>query len=162
MGEAAVEPKTRTLADMPALVGRELGVSDWLRVDQAMIDRFASCTGDHQWIHVDSERAAREAPTGATIAHGYLTLSLLPAMSYDLDGYPEDVGAILNYGIDRLRFLAPVRAGVRIRLRTTLVAFDQKEPGRFLMRRSNEVEIEGEEKPALVADTLTLFIAGDG
>lgn len=150
---------TRTLADMPGLIGQELGVSGWKRVDQAMIDQFAECTGDFQWIHVDRERATREAPTGTTIAHGFLTLSLLPVMSYELDGLPDGIHAAFNYGLDRLRFLAPVRAGARIRLRTTLVGFEEKEPGRYLMRRSNTIEIEGEEKPALVADTLVLLVA---
>ena len=146
------------LADMPGLVGTEIGVSSWIRVDQAMIDQFAECTGDRQWIHVDRDRAAREAPAGTTIAHGFLTLSLLPVMSYELDGMPEGIHASFNYGLDKLRFLSPVRAGARIRLRTTLTGFEEKEAGRFLMRRSSTVEIEGEEKPALIADTLALLV----
>jgi acyl dehydratase len=146
------------LADMHALVGQEIGLSSWIRVDQAMIDQFAECTGDRQWIHVDTDRAAREAPAGTTIAHGFLTLSLLPVMSYEIGGIPEGIHASFNYGLDKLRFLAPVRAGVRVRLRATLTGFDEKEPGRYLMRRSNVVEIEGEEKPALIADTLALLV----
>jgi acyl dehydratase len=143
---------------MQAMVGREIGVSSWITVDQSMIDRFADCTGDRQWIHVDRERAAREAPNGTTIAHGFLTLSLLPIMSYELGGIPEGIHATLNYGLDRLRFLAPVKPGARVRLRSTLTGFDEKEPGRFLMRRSNTIEIEGEDRPALIADTLTLLL----
>ncbi|MBO6716444.1 MAG: MaoC family dehydratase [Rhizobiaceae bacterium] len=144
---------------MPELVGQELGVSGWIRVDQAMIDQFAECTGDKQWIHVDRERSAREAPAGTTIAHGFLTLSLLPVMSYELDGLPEGIHAAFNYGLDKLRFLAPVKAGARIRLRTVLAGFDEKGPGRYLMRRSNTIEIEGEDKPALITDTLALLVA---
>jgi acyl dehydratase len=149
------------LADMAGLVGSEIGVSSWIRVDQAMIDQFAECTGDRQWIHVDRDRAAREMPAGKTIAHGFLTLSLLPVMSYELGGLPEGVHASFNYGLDKLRFLSPVRAGARVRLRSTLSGFDEKEPGRYLMRRSNVVEIEGEEKPALIADTLALLVTKD-
>ena len=155
----AVGNQIRTkLADMPGMVGQEIGVSSWITVDQAMIDQFAECTGDKQWIHVDRERAARETPIGTTIAHGFLTLSLLPIMSYELGGIPEGIHASFNYGLDKLRFLSPVRAGARVRMRATLTGFDEKEPGRFLMRRSSVVEIEGEEKPALIADTLTLLV----
>lgn len=158
MSESVRGKSKMKLADMPDLVGAEIGVSSWITVDQAMIDQFAECTGDKQWIHVDRERAAREAPIGTTIAHGFLTLSLLPVMSYELDGMPEGVHSVFNYGLDKLRFLSPVRAGSRVRLRARLTGFDEKEPGRFLVRRSSTVEIEGEEKPALIADTLALLV----
>jgi len=98
-------------------VGQELGVSDWLTVDQERINEFADCTGDHQWIHVDVERAQRESPLGSTITHGYLTLSLLAAMQMELGIVPEGVTQALNYGLDRVRFMAPVKAGARIRTR---------------------------------------------
>lgn len=147
------------LDEMPGLVGQELGVSNWVLVDQAMIDQFANCTGDHQWIHVDAERAEREMPGGSTIAHGFLTLSLMAAMSYELGGIPSGVHSSLNYGLEKLRFLSPVRCGARVRLRCSLTGFDERSPGRFLMRRANTMEIDGEDKPALVADSLTLLIA---
>lgn len=151
-----------TFEDMADLVGRELGVSSWITVDQAMIDSFADTTLDRQWIHIDVERARRESPFGATIAHGYLTLSLIPVMSYEIDARPKGVAATLNYGLDKVRFLTPVRAGSRVRMRSTLVSFDPKGPGQFLMKSSNTIEIEGEEKPALIAETLAMFIQERG
>ena len=147
-----------TLATIRDFVGQELGVSDWVTVDQQRIDEFAACTGDTQWIHVDVERARRESPFGTTIAHGYLTLSLLPVMQHDVGTLPEGVTAALNYGADRLRFITPVKAGARIRDHITLVAVEDKGGGRLLVTARHTVEIEGEEKPALVADTLALLL----
>lgn len=146
-----------TLDTLAEFVGQELGVSDWLTVDQARIDAFADCTGDHQWIHVDTERAARESPFGTTIAHGLLTLSLLPTMRADLGLVPDGTGRTLNYGYDKIRFLAPVPSGARLRTRTTLTAAEPKGDG-WLATTRNTVEIEGGDKPALVADALTLFL----
>ena len=146
-----------TLTTLPDFVGRELGVSDWLAISQDRIDAFAEVTGDHQWIHTDVERAAREAPGGTTIAHGLLTLSLLPAMRSDLGLVPEGVGRALNYGYDRIRFLAPVPPGARLRTRTVLSAAEPKGSG-WLVTTRNTVEVEGADKPALVADALTLFL----
>jgi acyl dehydratase len=148
-----------TLATINEFIGRELGVSDWFTVDQERINQFAQCTGDHQWIHVDIERAQRESPFGTTIAHGYLTLSLLPAMQSSVGTLPDGVKAALNYGADRVRFINPVKAGARIRDRITLVAAEDKGAGRLLMTTRHTVEIEGEEKPAMVADTLTMLLA---
>jgi acyl dehydratase len=148
-----------TLARISEFVGRELGVSDWITVDQDRINEFAECTGDHQWIHVDVERARRESPFGTTIAHGYLTLSLLPVMQYSVGTLPEGVTAALNYGADRIRFIQPVKAGARIRDRITLMNAEDKGNGRVLVTSHHSVEIEGEEKPALVADTLAMLIA---
>ncbi len=139
-------------------VGQELGVSDWLTVDQERINEFADCTGDHQWIHVDIERAQRESPLGSTIAHGYLTLALLAAMQMELGIIPEGVSQALNYGLDRVRFIAPVKAGARIRTRVVLVAVDPQGKGRLLLKTENTVEIEGETKPALIAETLALLL----
>jgi acyl dehydratase len=147
-----------TLATINAFVGRELGVSDWITVDQERIDQFAQCTGDHQWIHVDVERAQRESPFGTTIAHGYLTLSLLPTMQYSVGTLPSGVKAALNYGADKVRFISPVKAGARIRDRITLQAAEDKGDGRVLVTTRHAVEIEGEGKPALVADTLALLM----
>lgn len=149
---------------MPALtfdnlhewVGRELGVSDWVTIGQERIDAFADCTGDHQWIHVDPERARQQSPFRTTIAHGYLTLSVIGALGQEIGALPENTQAAFNYGLDRVRFVAPVRVGSRIRLRSTLVSVESRGPGQYLMKADNVVEIEGEEKPALTAETLVM------
>jgi acyl dehydratase len=138
-------------------VGQELGVTDWVVIDQDRIDRFADCTGDHQWIHVDVERA-KQSPYGTTVAHGFLCLSLLaPAQTSIV--VPSDAGQVLNYGLDRVRFMAPVKAGSRLRTRVQLVSSEDKGPGRVLIKTKNTVEIEGEEKPALIAEMLVLMVA---
>jgi len=147
-----------TLAAIADFVGKELGVSGWITVDQQRIDDFAACTGDHQWIHVDVERAGRESPFGTTIAHGYLMLSLLPVMQYQVGTHPDGVMAALNYGLDKVRFITPVRPGARVRDHITLVGTEDRGAGRILTRTRHVVEIEGEEKPALVADTLALLL----
>lgn len=147
-----------TFDTMMEFAGRELGVSSWITVDQAMINAFAETTGDRQWIHVDVERATRESPFKAPVAHGYLTLSLVAAMSYDIGAVPEGTAAAFNYGLDKVRFLTPVKAGQKVRMRTTLVSFEEKAPGQYLMKASNTVEIEGEDKPALVAETLAMLM----
>jgi acyl dehydratase len=149
-----------TFDTMKGMAGQELGVSSWVTVDQKMIDAFAETTGDHQWIHVDVERAKRESPFKAPIAHGYLTLSLVAAMSYEIGAMPEGTAAGFNYGLDKVRFLTPVKAGAKVRMRSTLVSFEEKAPGQFLMKCANTVEIEGEEKPALIAETLAMLVAG--
>ncbi len=137
-------------------IGQQLGVSPWRAVEQSTVDAFADVTGDHQWIHVDAERAAH-GPYGGTIAHGLLTLSLLPAMRAEAGVQPEDAGRAVNYGYDRVRFLAPVRAGARIRVRVELTSVTSKGDG-VLATTRNTVEIEGEETPALVAEALTLYV----
>jgi acyl dehydratase len=147
-----------TLTAIGDFIGKELGVSGWITVDQRRIDDFAACTGDHQWIHVDIERARRESPFGTTIAHGFLTLSLLPVMHFEVGVLPDGVAAALNYGTDRVRFMTPVRSGARVRNRVVLAAVDDKGSGRVLTTFCNTVEIEGEEKPALVAYTLALLL----
>ncbi len=148
-----------TLAAIADFVGKELGVSDWITVDQQRIDEFAACTGDHNWIHVDVARATRESPFGTTIAHGFLSLSLLPLMQAQVGARPDGVAVALNYGTDKVRFVTPVRSGARIRDRVTLVSAEDKGGGRILMATRHVVEIEGEEKPALVADTLALLLS---
>ncbi|VWM13704.1 MaoC family dehydratase [Burkholderia lata] len=150
---------TYRLASIDDFVGRELGVSDWLLVDQARIDAFAECTGDRQWIHVDVERARRESPFGGTIAHGYLALSLLARFAIELGVIPEDASAGLNYGLDKVRFMAPVKAGARVRNRITLVSVARKDGGRVLIKVMNELQIEGEDTPALIAESLVLLVA---
>ena len=142
-------------ADLDAHVGRELGPSDWITVDQAMIDRFAEATGDRQWIHVDVGRAQRELPSNRTIAHGYLTLSLLPVM-IDQIWRIEICSRRINYGANKLRFTNAVPAGARVRLHQKLLSVEPcGSDGRRLVLLST-VEIEGEKRPALVAEILSL------
>ncbi|PZU76155.1 MAG: Nodulation protein N [Brevundimonas sp.] len=138
---------------LQGLIGQEVGVSRWIEVSQARIDAFADCTEDHQFIHVDPE-AARATPFGGTIAHGFLTLSLASAMSYDAVRPLDGVVMGVNYGFDKLRFLAPVPAGSRIRGRFRLLAADDKGQGRWLLKHELTVEIEGGDKPALIAEWL--------
>jgi acyl dehydratase len=146
------------LTTIQEFVGRECGVSDWLTIDQERIDQFAACTSDHQWIHVDVERARRERPYGATIAHGYLTLALLAHFQFAIGLFPPGGAQAINYGLDRVRFLAPVRAGARIRNRIVLLAAEDKGGGRVLVKTQNTIEIEGEHTPAMVAEALAMLL----
>ena len=145
-----------TIDEIRARVGQEVGVSSWLTVDQARIDAFADATEDHQFIHVDREAAAA-AGFGGTIAHGFLSLSLLSRMAAEAMFIPDGLKVAVNYGLDRVRFLAPVREGRRVRGRFTLDSIEEKAPGQWLMRHNVTVEIEGEEKPALTAVWLGLM-----
>src|SRR5262245_37128425 len=146
------------MATAPQFVGRELGVSDWVVVGQDRIDTFAACTGDRQWIHVDVERARRESPFGGPIAHGYLSLSLVAAMVVEVGVIPPDAATGLNYGLDKVRFITPVKAGARVRTRANLLAAEAQSGGRVLLKLDCMLEIEGETKPALVAELLCLLI----
>ncbi len=146
-------------AGLAAYVGRRLVAENWFEIDQARIDRFAEVTGDHQFIHVDPV-AARATPFGSTIAHGYLTLSLLPLLLEPIQLQPEGVSWGLNYGLDRLRFLAPVPAGAAVRAVSTLLAVENKGGGRLLMRSEVAVEIRGSDRPALAATTLAMWVLG--
>ena len=146
-----------SLEDIRARIGQEVGVSSWLMIDQARIDAFAEATEDRQFIHVDPEAAAA-TPFGGTIAHGFLTLSLLSRMGAEAMQLPDTLKMAVNYGLEDVRFLAPVRAGRRVRGRFTLDSADEKGPGRVLMRHRVTVEIEGEVKPALTALWLGLMI----
>jgi len=147
-----------SMASATDFVGRELGASDWVVVDQARIDQFAACTRDQQWIHVDVERATREGPFGAPIAHGYLSLSLTAAMLMEIGIIPPDAASGLNYGLDKVRFLAPVKAGKRVRARVTLVSAQPQDGGRLLLKLDCRLEIEDEAKPALIAEVLCMLI----
>ncbi|MEJ6784595.1 MaoC family dehydratase [Aminobacter sp. Piv2-1] len=149
--------RIETYEDLRAKIGQELGVSDWSLVDQSRIDAFADCTGDRQWIHVDPERARRRSPFRTTVAHGFLTLSLVGALVQEIGVVPENTLAAFNYGLDRVRFIAPVKVGSRVRLRTTLMSMEDKGPGQYLLKAENTIEIEGEDKPALVAETLVML-----
>jgi acyl dehydratase len=147
------EPK-----DLKQHIGKELGPSEWMTVDQAMIDRFADATGDHQWIHVDVERAKREMPGGKTIAHGYLTLSLVPRMAASLVTVTKRSRGI-NYGSNKVRFTSPVPAGARIRLRQRITAVDDIPGNGVRVTSEVQVEVEGQEKPALVGEIMGLRFA---
>ena len=150
-----------TLDEIRAQIGLEVGVSSWLTIDQARIDAFADATEDRQFIHVDPPAAA-QTPFGGTIAHGFLSLSLLSRMAAEATLLPDGLKMAVNYGFDRVRFLAPVRSGKRVRGRFTLDSVDQKAPGQWLMRHQVTVEIEGKDKPALTAQWLGLmFVEGD-
>jgi acyl dehydratase len=146
--------EVETPKDLLQMVGRALGPSDWMTVDQAMIDKFAEATGDHQWIHVDVERARRELPDGKTIAHGYLTLSLVPRLAATLMRVKKRSRG-LNYGSNKVRFISPVQAGARIRLRQRIANVEEVQGG---VRVTSEmtVDIDGQPRPALVAETMSL------
>jgi acyl dehydratase len=146
------------LATIHEFIGRELGISDWLTIDQDRIDQFAACTDDRQWIHVDVDRARRESPFGITIAHGYLTLALVARFGYEIGVLPADVSQAFNYGVERARFLAPVKAGSRVRARVELLGAEKKEAGRVLLTLRYTIEIEGESRPAMIAEILALLL----
>jgi acyl dehydratase len=148
----------RTFTDMDQLaaaVGQELGTSDWFEIDQERVDLFADATDDHQWIHVDQERAAA-GPFGGTIAHGYLTLSLIPALSHSIFAIETD-GPRLNYGLNKVRFPSPVKVGSKVRAHATLAELVDVPAGKQLVVRYT-IEIEGEDKPACVAETVVLLV----
>ena len=147
----------RSLDEIRATIGRESGVSSWIEIDQARIDAFADATEDRQFIHIDPAMAA-QTPFGGTIAHGFLTLSLLSRMGAEAMLLPDTLKMAINYGVEQVRFLAPVRSGKRIRGHFTLDSVEEKGPGRVLMRHRVSVEIEDEEKPALTALWLGLMI----
>jgi len=147
-----------SMATAAEFVGRELGTSSWVVVDQARIDQFATCTGDRQWIHVDVERATREGPFGGPIAHGYLSLSLVAAMLMEIGVIPPDAATGLNYGLDKVRFIAPVRADARVRARVVLMSAQPQTGNRLLLKLDCKLEIEGEAKPAFSAEVLCMLI----
>ena len=152
---------TLTLKELGQYVGREIGTSGWLLVSQEQIDRFADATYDHQFIHVDPARAAKETPFGGTIAHGFLTLSLLSKLAMDAVPGVEGRAMGINYGFERVRFLSPVRAGSRIRGRFVLQSATPRGARELQMRFNVTVEIENEDKPALAADWLTLSVMAE-
>ncbi len=147
-----------TMSNLKDRVGSELGVSDWMLVDQERINEFAECTGDRQWIHVDVEGAKRESPFGGPVAHGYLTLSLVDPLSLDVGVVPSDAAAGFNYGLDKVRFLAPVPAGGRVRLRVVLDNVEERSEGQLLVKTKNTIEIENSDKPALITEALALLV----
>ncbi|KIP53714.1 MaoC family dehydratase [Leucobacter komagatae] len=147
--------KVSTAAELPQLVG-STATGEWLDIDQERITAFAEATGDEQWIHLDAERAAN-GPFGATIAHGYLTLSLIPRLASGLVSV-ENATMVVNYGLDRVRFLQPVRVNSRVRASIEIVSAEASRQGWRVGNRTT-IEIEGSEQPALVADTIALYVA---
>ena len=141
-------------------VGKEVGLTDWIEVDQERINQFADATGDHQYIHLDAERAA-QTPFGTTIAHGFLTLSLLSMLSGMGGGLKlENTVMGINYGLDKVSFLNPVKSGAKIRARFVLASAEEKKPGNYLLKHNVTVEIDGEDKPALIAEWLGMTVVG--
>ena len=148
----------KKIEEAQKLVCEELGVSDWLLIDQDRINRFADATDDHQWIHTDIERAAKEMPTGTTIAHGYLLTALFPALIESIVHF--EVERAINYGLNKVRFKQMVPAGSRVRLRSTMKSA-RKRAGALQIILDNRLEIEGQAKPACVAETIALYFVGD-
>ena len=146
-----MNPQRMQPAELSAHLGKEIGVSSWIMVDQRRIDEFAQCTEDRQWIHVDVERAAEESPFGGTVAHGFLTLALLAPTLFEIMISRVDIKQAINYGLEKVRFLAPVRAGKRVRNRVKIASLEHRSNGRTLLTIENTVEIEGEDKPAVTA-----------
>jgi acyl dehydratase len=140
---------------LAGFIGQGLGASNWLTIDQARIDLFAEATGDHQFIHVDPARAAA-TPYGSTIAHGLLSLSLIPYLMENIMVMPEGLDRVINYGLENVRYLQPVPVNAQVRLRATLLEASEKRPGQWLLRAGTTLEIHGQEKPALVAEPLFL------
>ncbi|KRW57536.1 MaoC family dehydratase [Pseudomonas sp. TTU2014-080ASC] len=147
--------KSVPTAELASYVGKELGRSDWLTIDQERINQFAECTGDHQFIHVDPEKA-KLTPFGSTIAHGFLSLSLVPKLMEGIMIVPEGLKMAVNYGLDSVRFIQPVKVNSKVRLVVTLTEATEKNPGQWLLKAKAVLEIEGSEKPAYIAEPLTL------
>ena len=156
------ENETISLADLHKQVGGEPRYSKWYTIDQSKIDAFADATDDWQFIHSDPERAAKETPFGGTIAHGFLSLSLLSAMSYETEPEIEGTTMGINYGFNKIRFTAPVKVGARVRGKFVTAKVDEKSPTNILKTMKVEVEIEGEKRPALTAEWLGLSILEKG
>jgi len=150
----------KSIEDAKSLEGREVGVSDWITVDQERIDRFADATDDFQWIHVDKERAARELPNGKTIAHGYLTLSLIPTLTAGFVRV-ENLARALNFGCNKVRFYTMVPNGSRVRGRATVLQA-RKRGGALHLTSEVKIEVEGERKPACVAETIGMYFFDEG
>lgn len=145
----------KSVDDAKALIGKEVGLSDWAVIDQHRIDQFAEATADHQWIHVDTERAAKEMPDGKTIAHGYLTLALIPSLTGGFI-HVDNLARAVNFGLNKVRFYAPIQVGSRLRARTTVLQVRQR-GGALLLTSETRIEVEGQQKPACVAETLAMY-----
>ncbi|MDI3273991.1 MaoC family dehydratase [Pseudomonas sp. AL03] len=143
------------VAELKDYVGKELGRSEWLTIDQERINLFAEATGDYQFIHVDPVKAAK-TPFGSTIAHGFLSLSLIPKLMEDILILPEGVKMVVNYGLDSVRFIQPVKVNSRVRLKVDMNEVTEKKPGQWLLKATATLEIEGSDKPAYIAEPLSL------
>ena len=143
------------VAELNDYVGKELGRSEWLTIDQERINLFAEATGDFQFIHVDPVKAA-QTPFGSTIAHGFLSLSLMPKLMEDILILPEGVKMVVNYGLDSVRFIQPVKVNSKVRLKVDMVEVTEKKPGQWLLKATATLEIEGSDKPAYIAEPLSL------
>jgi acyl dehydratase len=148
-----------SIEDAKALEGVEVGLSDWVVIDQNRIDQFAEATGDYQWIHVDTERAAREMPNGKTIAHGYLTLALIPALTGDFVEI-RNLARAINFGVNKVRFYTPIHVGDRVRARATVLQA-RRRAGALLLTSQTRIEVENERKPACIAETLGMYFFDD-
>ena len=155
----SVVTNTIKIEDIPGLAGKQLEPSPWLEITQERVNQFADATNDHQFIHVDPEKAS-QTPFGGPIAHGFLSLSLLSFMNAQNAALPENLLMGINYGSDKVRYLMPVRVGKRIRSRQTILDVTEKKPGHWLIKTDVTVEIEGEETPALVAEILSMWVVG--
>jgi acyl dehydratase len=149
--------KTIQAAELPSFIGKELTPSPWLEITQERVNQFADATNDHQFIHVDPEKAA-QTPFGGTIAHGFLSLSMLSYLNAQSTMLPEGLVMAVNYGSDKIRYLAPVRVGKRIRSHQVILEAGEKKPGQWLVKTAVTVEIDGDSTPALVAEILSLYI----
>ena len=149
-------PELVPVEKLKQMIGQDNGTSDWVLVDQDKINRFADATGDHQWIHVNVEMA-KKGPFKGPIAHGFLTLSLIPIFSGSGKYLPAGIKMAINYGLNKVRFVNPVPAGSRVRSKMVISAIEEKGPGRILMTVTHTIEIEGQEKPACVAEMLSMF-----
>ncbi|WPN46628.1 MULTISPECIES: MaoC family dehydratase [unclassified Pseudomonas] len=143
------------VAELKDYIGKELGRSEWLTIDQDRINLFAEATGDFQFIHVDPVKAA-QTPFGSTIAHGFLSLSLIPKLMEDILVMPEGLKMVVNYGLDSVRFIQPVKVDSKVRLKVELTEVNEKKPGQWLLKATATLEIEGSDKPAYVAEPLSL------
>ncbi len=149
----------KSIEDAKALEGEEVGLSDWVVIDQNRIDQFAEATTDYQWIHVDTERCAREMPDGRTIAHGYLTMALIPALTADFV-HVENLTRAINFGVNKMRFYTPVPSGARVRARAKVIQA-RRRAGALLLTSEVRIEVDGERKPACVAETLGMYFFDD-
>ncbi len=149
----------KSIDDAQSLIGEEVGLSDWMVIDQHRIDQFAEATADHQWIHVDTERAARELPDGKTIAHGYLTIALIPALTCNFI-HVENLVRTVNFGLNKVRFIAPIPVGSRLRGRSIVLQAQQRADALLLTSRVR-IEVEGQKQPACVAETLSMYFFND-
>jgi acyl dehydratase len=144
------------VAELKSYIGKDIGHSDWLTIDQERINQFAECTGDHQFIHVDPEKAAK-TPFGTTIAHGFLSLSLIPVLMEKIALAPEGLKMAVNYGLDSVRFIQPVKVNSRVRAGVSVIDVTEKNPGQWLLKAKVTLEIEGQAKPAYIAESLSLY-----